>query len=117
MQYAEYPLTDHGFFVHALVGPGEIWGLDNRVEDDDDQRFHHLGVDGHPSGAVMVIDVPGLLKTKTLALFPDGATLPEGGTEIPAAAVVDLLVAEYGWPVGTTLVDGIPYEPEVRPQN
>lgn len=114
MQYAEYILTDHGFYVHAQVGPGEIWGLDNRVEDGDDQRFEHLGVDGHPEGALMVIDVPGLVKTKTLALYPDGATLPEGGTEILAADVLPLLLAEYGWPEGTTLVDGIPYEPDPR---
>lgn len=110
-KFAEYPLTDHGFYVVALDGPGEIWGLDNTVQDDDDQRFRHLGVSGAPEGALLCIDAPGLTKTKTLAIFEDGAPMPDGGTEIPAANVVDLLVSEYGWPAGSRLVDGMPMGP------
>lgn len=112
MQFAEYPLIDHGFYVEALGGPGEIWGLDNMLTDDDDQRFRHLGVSGAPEGALRCIDAPGLTKTKTLAIFEDGAPLPAGGTEIPAADVVALLEAEYGWPTGSRLVDGMPMGPE-----
>ena len=108
----ECPLVDNGYFVEALDGPGEIWGLDNTVQDDDDQRFRHLGVSGAPEGALRCIDAPGLTKTKTLAIFEDGVQLPEGGTEIPASVVVDLLVDEYGWPAGSRLVDGMPMGPE-----
>lgn len=116
MKFAEYPLTDHGFYVEALGGPGEIWGLDNmRTTDEDgfedDQRFRHLGVSGAPEGALRCIDAPRLTKTKTLAIFEDGAELPQGGTEIAAADVVALLEAEYGWPEGSRLVDGMPTGP------
>lgn len=110
MRYYEHPLTDLGYHVAALAGPGEIWGLDNMVVDGDDQRFWHLGYSGYPAGAVCYIDTPD--KYKALAVTPDGASLPESSTEIPAADVVDLLVAEYGWPEGTRLVDGMPTWPE-----
>lgn len=117
MKYAKYSLTDLGFYVVAISGPGEIFGLDNRLVDDDgfedDQRFRHLGTVGYPGGALCCLDALGQGKTmKTLAVFADGAELPEGGTEILAADVVDLLVAEYGWPEGTTLMDGLPVAPE-----
>jgi len=117
MQYAEYALTDKGYLVETLGGPGEIFGLDNRVVDEDgfedDQRFLHLGVEGYPAGALVCYDAPGSVKTKTLAIFEDGVTLPEGGTDIPAADVVALLVAEYGWPEGATLVGGLLVTPEM----
>jgi hypothetical protein len=112
MQYAEYILTEQGYYVVALDGPGEIWGLDNMLTEEDDQRFYPLPVQGYPSGALLCIDAPGPKRTKTLAVFADGVTLPAGGTEIPAADVVELLVADYGWPEGTSLVDGVPVGPE-----
>ena len=114
MNYAEYPLMDRGFHVEALGGPGDIEGLTNMVVDGDDQRFWHLGIEGYPQGALCCLDAPGQVKTKTLAIFEDGAELPEGGTEIAAADVVALLVSEYGWPEGTQLVDGVPVAP--RPE-
>lgn len=109
MRYREYVLTDRGYYVAALEGPGEIWGLDNMVVDGDDQRFHHLAYSGYPDGGLMAIDRPD--KSRCLAVFPDGATLPAGGMEILAADVVALLVADYGWPESTTLVDGLPVWP------
>lgn len=113
MQCAEYQLVDRGYYLEALGGPAdEIWGLDNMVADGDDQRFHHLGVSGYPEGAIVYYDAPGEKKTKTLAIFEDGAVLPEGGTEILAGEVVARLVAEYGWPTGSRLVDGMPTGPE-----
>lgn len=116
MRYVEYLLVDRGFFVTALGGVGEVWGLDNRVTDEegfeDDQTFRHLGVDGYPDGRLFSVDRPGQAKTKCLAFFADDAEPPQGGTEILAADVVALLVAEYGWPVGTTMVDGMPVAPE-----
>jgi hypothetical protein len=116
LHYVEYQLTDHGFHVAALDGPGEIYGLDNRVVDDDgyedDQRFWHIPVEGYPDGALCCLDAPGLKKTKTLAIFEDGTELPQGGTEIPAAEVVALLEADYGWPAGSRLVGGMPMGPE-----
>ena len=117
MRYGEYPLIDQGFHVNALGGPGEIYGLDNRVVDDDgyedDQRFWHIPVEGYPEGALCCYEVPGQVKTKTLAIFEYGVQLPEGGTEIAAADVVALLEAEYGWPAGSRLVDGMPMGPEL----
>jgi len=107
MKYAEYTLTDLGFYVVALGGPGEIWGLDNMMVDDDDQRFRHLGYTGYPEGQVMLCERPD--KTKCFAAF--ASTAPTGGTAILAANVVSLLVSDYGWPVGTTLVDGLPMLP------
>ncbi|PKN07947.1 MAG: hypothetical protein CVU73_11155 [Deltaproteobacteria bacterium HGW-Deltaproteobacteria-8] len=116
MKYAEYSLTDLGYHLAALDGPGEIFGLDNRVVDEDgfedDQRFWHLGVTGHPEGAALILERPD--KSRCLAVFADGVTLPPGGTEILAAEVVDLLEAEYGWPQGTRLVDGLPTGPEAN---
>jgi hypothetical protein len=115
MRYIEYKLTDRGYHVAALDGPGEIFGLDNRIVDDDgfedDQRFWHLGIDGYPQGALCCLDAPGQMKTKTLAIFADGVTPPTGGTEILVANLVVLLVAEYGWPEGSRLVDGMPTGP------
>ena len=107
MQYAEYPLADRGFVDGAGNPLSSIIGRDNTT-----QPFRHLGYAGYPAGALWCIDAPGDIKTKTLAIFDDGVTMPEGGTEIPAAAVVALLVAEYGWPVGTTLdANGMPQAP------
>ena len=105
MRYAEYALTDLGYrLVETGLPLPEIWGLDNI----DDQRFEHVGVAGYPPSALMCLDRPD--RSTTLAIF-DGAALPEGVTEILAVDVVALLVAEYGWPEGTTLVDGLPVRP------
>ncbi|MHC1700271.1 MAG: hypothetical protein AB9900_04715 [Humidesulfovibrio sp.] len=107
MNYAECDLIDRGFrLVEGDMPLPEIWGLDNTG----DQAFYHAGIVGYPDNALMCID--RVDRTKTLAILPDGAALPEGGTEILAADVVDLLLTEYGWPEGTTLVDGLPVAPE-----
>lgn len=108
--YYVSPLVDLGYHVDALDGPGEIWGLDNQATDEDDQRFHHLGYDGYPDGAQALYDRPD--HGAVLAVLPDGTGLPVGGTEIAATDVVDLLVAEYSWPQGTSLgADGLPVRP------
>jgi hypothetical protein len=107
MQYAEYTLTDLG---HADAEGNHLDSIEGR--DNQTQPFHHLGYAGYPDGRLMAMDAPGPSKTKTLGVFADGVTLPAGGTEILAADVVDLLVADYGWPVGTQLVDGLPVAPE-----
>lgn len=112
MRYIEYALTDLGYHVAALDGPGEIWGLDNRVEDGDDQRFWHLGIVPVLTAAVVCYEKPGTAKTKALAVFADGVTPPEGGTEILADDVVALLESDYDWPAGSRLVSGIPMGPE-----
>ncbi len=112
MRYIECALTDLGYHVFAIDGPGEIWGLDNIADEFGDRRFEALPATGYPANALMCIDAPGDIKTKTMAILPDGAEPPEGGTEIAAADVVDLLLAEYGWPEGTTLVAGVPVAPE-----
>lgn len=111
MQYIEYPLTDLGYYVDALGGPGDITGLSNQGS----ETFHHLGVVGAPIGAVMYIDTLGA-KTKTLAIFEDGASIPGGGTAVLSKDVADLLVSDYGWPAGTSLgVGGLPVQPP-RPE-
>lgn len=109
MKYAQYTLADLGYHVAALGGPGEIWGLDNMVVDDDDQRFWHLGVSGYPDGAQALFEHPG--KSRCLAVFEDGVTPPEGGMPVPAEDVPELLMADYGWPAGTLLVEGMPTWP------
>lgn len=112
MRYAEYGVTDNGYYVHAIGGPGEIWGLDNRIEDDDDQRFEHIPPSGYPAGAVAIIDMEGGPRTRCLAIFEDGTEPPAGGAEIAAADVPALLVADYGWPAGTVLdAGGMPARP------
>ncbi len=105
MQYIECVLTDLGFVDGEGLALASIEGLDNLTE-----PFRHLGYAGYPDGALMCIDRAD--RAATLAILPDGAELPEGGTEIQAADVVDLLLADYGWPVGTTLVAGVPVAPE-----
>ncbi|MBU1040038.1 MAG: hypothetical protein KKF77_02930 [Proteobacteria bacterium] len=107
MRYIECGLTDRGFVDGEDKALVSIEGRDNTT-----QPFRHLGYDGYPESRLMAIDVPGDVKTKTLVIMPDGAELPQGSTEIPAADVVDLLVAEYAWPEGARLVDGIPTWPE-----
>lgn len=117
MIYVECPLVDNGFYVYAIEGPGEIWGLDNINDEYGDRRFAALPPTGYPEGAVMCLDAPldkQGRKTKTLAILPDGAALPEGGTEILAVDVVAMLVSEYGWPEGTTLVEGLPVAPRLE---
>ncbi len=110
MKYAQYTLTDLGYHVAALGGPGEIWGLDNMVVDDEDQRFWHLGVSGYPGGARALFERPD--KSRCLAVFADGVTLPQGGTPVPTEDVPGLLMVDYGWPAGTLLVEGMPTQPE-----
>lgn len=116
LRYIEYTLADNGFYVAALGGVGEIWGLDNRLVDEDgfedDQRFWHLGKTPDLSTATVCYETPD--QAKALAIYPDGAQTPEGGTEIAAADVPTLLMsAAYGWPVGTTLdAAGMPQRPE-----
>ncbi len=104
MKYAQYTLTDLGYRAPvAGIDPlPEIWGLSNR----DEERFEHKGFAGYPATHVWMTEHGG----RVLAAFegePDA-----GGTEIAAADVVALLEAEYGWPQGSRLVDGIPTGPE-----
>lgn len=111
MNYVAYQLTDLGYATMDGTPLPDIWGLDNRVEDDIDLRFQHLGYDGYPEGARCCIDAPD--KTRTLAVIADEVTPPDGGTEVAAADVPALLMAEFGWPEGTTLDgDGMPVAPE-----
>ncbi|MBU1040285.1 MAG: hypothetical protein KKF77_04205 [Proteobacteria bacterium] len=109
MQYTEFDLTDLGYVDGEGKPLASIAGRDNQTD-----PFRHLGYEGYPAAAVRCIDVPGDIKTKTLAILPDGEPLPEDGTVVLVDDVVDLLVAEYGWPEGTTLAEGIPVEPERR---
>jgi hypothetical protein len=105
MEYAEYALIDRGYVDEKGNPLASIEGRDNQTE-----PFRHLGLAGYPAGRIMCFDAPG--QHKTLAVFADGVSLPEGGTEIQATGVVVLLVADYGWPEGTQLVDGVPVAPE-----
>ncbi|MHC1701813.1 MAG: hypothetical protein AB9900_12730 [Humidesulfovibrio sp.] len=105
MQYVECALTDLGFVDGEGLALSSIEGLDNTTH-----PFRHLGFTGYPDGALMCIDRAD--RAATLAILPDGAEMPEDGTELLAAEVVDLLLADYGWPEGTTLVDGLPVGPE-----
>ncbi len=104
MRYVECGLADLGFVDSAGSPIIDISGRDNVTE-----PFRHLGY-GYPDNALMCIDRAD--RAATLAILPDGASLPSGGTEVDAADVVGLLLAEYGWPEGTALVDGLPVAPE-----
>jgi hypothetical protein len=111
MQYRDYILTDLGFFdPETGEHRNSIEGLDNQTPG---QLFRHAGIEGQPSNALRIIDIPGESpKTKCLGLIADDATPDAGGTEIAAADVPALLVAEYGWPEGTALgEDGMPVWP------
>jgi hypothetical protein len=105
MRYAEYFLIDLGY----VDGNGEplasIEGRDNAVE-----PFRHLGYVGYPDGRIAAYDRAD--KSACLAVFAAGAATSAGGTEIAAADVAALLIASYGWPMGTTLgEDGLPAAP------
>jgi hypothetical protein len=105
MIYAQYTLTDLGYRAPlAGIDPlPEIWGLSNR----DEEVFEHKGYQGYPDSHVWMAEHEG----RVLAAF-DGE-LDAGGTPVPAEDVPALLIADYGWPAGTTLgADGLPVAAE-----
>jgi len=104
MKYAQYTLTDLGYRAPvAGIDPlPEIWGLSNK----DEERFEHKGFAGYPTTHVWMAEHGG----RVLAAFE--AEPDAGGTPVPAEDVPALLMADYGWPEGSRLVDGIPTWPE-----
>lgn len=105
MSCFEYLLTDMEYFApDAGIDPlPEIWGLSNVG----DEKFEHKGITGYPITHSWMIEKGG----KVLALFEGSPD--EGGTEIPEAEVVAKLIADYGFPQGTTMgADGLPVVPE-----
>ncbi|MGE4292484.1 MAG: hypothetical protein AB7E32_09770 [Desulfovibrio sp.] len=81
------------------------------------EEFTHLGYD-YPdlSGATVRLAVEaddGPTTDKRLLVAYEGAELTEGEA-VSAGNVPALLIADYGWPDGTTLgADGLPAAPEV----
>lgn len=110
MRYVAFPITDLGYATPDGTPLPNIWGLDNLDQDGIDLRFIHLGYVGYPTGARCCIDAPD--KSKTLAVFEDGADIPASGSEVAASDLPAWLMTELGWPVGTTMgSDGLPLAP------
>ena len=106
MRYLECDLMDRGYVDVQGALLQSIDGLTNVG----DESFRHLGYSGYPANALAQWERPD--KSRCVAVFADGEELPEGGTEIAAADMVALLVADYGWPAGSRLVDGMPMGPD-----
>lgn len=104
MEYREYSLIDRGYRVENVPAPipsRSLTGLKNKSG----SRFSHQGY-AYPVGKYVIIsEVPG---KKVLVR---GAGL-EGGRVVPEKDVPALLMADYGWPDGTTMKDGLPVRPE-----
>lgn len=112
MQYRIITVPNLGYaspdVANPDITPVEIWGLDNR----DDQRFQHLGYAWPDLSGVTVhrtCERGGPVEDKTILVAYEGALAI--GVDVPVADVVPLLIADYGWPEGTTLVDGLPVAP------
>jgi len=117
MIYAEYDIIDLGYaLVSGDVAPlGEIWGLSNRVINDPetgevyDERFVHQGYEGYPAGAAWLTEQRNGADQPVRVLAAFDSEPDAGGTPVPAEGVPALLMADYGWPDGTTLgEDGLP---------
>ena len=106
MNAYELQLTNHGY----VDANGDLWpeitGLDNLVVDGEDYRFYPLPITGYP-------DVPhaAWAERPGVSVLVWCETAPTGGVPKTPQEALALLVGPYGWPEGTTLVDGLPVVP------
>jgi len=99
MQAYEQQLTDHGYADADGNHLASIDGLDNMGA----ERFHHLGVTGYPDVPCAAwAEIPGV------SVLVWSETAPTGGVPKTQSAALALLKGTYGWPEGTTMVDGLP---------
>jgi hypothetical protein len=118
MQYKRVPLADKGYsMVDGNVSLEGVSGLKNKViiedEFEDDQRFYHRGYEGFPDTSDCTVHMM-IMRTEApfSGLYIFEGNIP-GGTEIAEADVLAALIAEFGFPAGTTLgADGLPVVPE-----
>jgi hypothetical protein len=107
MGYYECALTDLGFECPTTrVSIADISGMDNHTPG---QCFQHRGVTGYPDVPTSFSDeMPGV------SVICIAADLPSGANELTEEQFVAKLIADYGWPIGTTMgADGLPHGPPI----
>ncbi len=71
------------------------------------ERFRFLGYSGYPDvPCAALAEIPGV------SVLVWCETAPTGGVLKTPEQALALLKGPYGWPEGTTLVDGLPVRPE-----
>lgn len=114
MIYCEFVVQNMGYVSPSAsaptLNPVEIWGLDNGP----DEEFAHLGYDYPAELSDVTVhwreERGGPTDDKHILIAYEGDALSIG-TDVAETDVVALLVADYGWPEDTTLVDGLPHNP------